>query len=243
MKRNVQELDVEETIANVARVKVMKKPKKRANLKTNHNLNQKNQKNHAMMVKDSEVEVETNVVVVAAEVVIAVAVIAVIAVAVIVVIAVVIVVIVVVVEGEEEVVAAAVEEREKKGMAKDKKTRVDITHGRVKSRATVPTNSKTETPNLLVLKLEINSRRAKNRELQKLQEGKERKVSLKVKGRLSAVVEVAAEVVVEVVAEVAAEAVMAQCQATLPTRQSKPKIDNSEDPMIKTGVEQSEVTP
>lgn len=240
MKRNVQELDVEETIANVARVKVMKKPKKRANLKTNHNLNQKNQKNHAMMVKDSEVEVETNVVVVAAEVVIAVAVIAVIAVAVIVVIA---VVIVVVVEGEEEVVAAAVEEREKKGMAKDKKTRVDITHGRVKSRATVPTNSKTETPNLLVLKLEINSRRAKNRELQKLQEGKERKVSLKVKGRLSAVVEVAAEVVVEVVAEVAAEAVMAQCQATLPTRQSKPKIDNSEDPMIKTGVEQSEVTP
>ena len=240
MKRNVQELDVEETIANVARVKVMKKPKKRANLKTNHNLNQKNQKNHAMMVKDSEVEVETNVVVVAAEVVIAVAVIAVIAVAVIVVIA---VVIVVVVEGEEEVVAAAVEEREKKGMAKDKKTRVDITHGRVKSRATVPTNSKTETPNLLVLKLEINSRRAKNRELQKLQEGKERKVSLKVKGRLSAVVEVAAEEVVEVVAEVAAEAVMAQCQATLPTRQSKPKIDNSEDPMIKTGVEQSEVTP
>ena len=240
MKRNVQELDVEETIANVARVKVMKKPKKRANLKTNHNLNQKNQKNHAMMVKDSEVEVETNVVVVAAEAVIAVAVIAVIAVAVIVVIA---VVIVVVVEGEEEVVAAAVEEREKKGMAKDKKTRVDITHGRVKSRATVPTNSKTETPNLLVLKLEINSRRAKNRELQKLQEGKERKVSLKVKGRLSAVVEVAAEEVVEVVAEVAAEAVMAQCQATLPTRQSKPKIDNSEDPMIKTGVEQSEVTP
>ena len=240
MKRNVQELDVEETIANVARVKVMKKPKKRANLKTNHNLNQKNQKNHAMMVKDSEVEVETNVVVVAAEVVIAVAVIAVIAVAVIVVIA---VVIVVVVEGEEEVVAAAVEEREKKGMAKDKKTRVDITHGRVKSKATVLTNSKTETPNLLVLKLEINSRRAKNRELQKLQEGKERKVSLKVKGRLSAVVEVAAEVVVEAVAEVAAEAVMAQCQATLPTRQSKPKIDNSEDPMIKTGVEQSEVTP
>ena len=240
MKRNVQELDVEETIANVARVKVMKKPKKRANLKTNHNLNQKNQKNHAMMVKDSEVEVETNVVVVAAEVVIAVAVIAVIAVAVIVVIA---VVIVVVVEGEEEAVAAAVQEREKKGMAKDKKTRVDITHGRVKSRATVPTNSKTETPNLLVLKLEINSRRAKNRELQKLQEGKERKVSLKVKGRLSAVVEVAAEVVVEAVAEVAAEAVMAQCQATLPTRQSKPKIDNSEDPMIKTGVEQSEVTP
>ena len=238
MKRNVQELDVEETIANVARVKVMKKPKKRANLKTNHNLNQKNQKNHAMMVKDSEVEVETNVVVVAAEVVIAV--IAVIAVAVIVVIA---VVIVVVVEGEEEVVAAAVEEREKKGMAKDKKTRVDITHGRVKSKATVLTNSKTETPNLLVLKLEINSRRAKNRELQKLQEGKERKVSLKVKGRLSAVVEVAAEVVVEAVAEVAAEAVMAQCQATLPTRQSKPKIDNSEDPMIKTGVEQSEVTP
>ena len=240
MKRNVQELDVEETIANVARVKVMKKPKKRANLKTNHNLNQKNQKNHAMMVKDSEVEVETNVVVVAAEVVIAVIAVAVIAVAVIVVIA---VVIVVVVEGEEEVVAAAVEEREKKGMAKDKKTRVDITHGRVKSRATVPTNSKTETPNLLVLKLEINSRRAKNRELQKLQEGKERKVSLKVKGRLSAVVEVAAEEVVEVVAEVAAEAVMAQCQATLPTRQSKPKIDNSEDPMIKTGVEQSEVTP
>ena len=240
MKRNVQELDVEETIANVARVKVMKKPKKRANLKTNHNQNQKNQKNHAMMVKDSEVEVETNVVVVAAEVVIAVAVIAVIAVAVIVVIA---VVIVVVVEGEEEAVAAAVQEREKKGMAKDKKTRVDITHGRVKSRATVPTNSKTETPNLLVLKLEINSRRAKNRELQKLQEGKERKVSLKVKGRLSAVVEVAAEVVVEAVAEVAAEAVMAQCQATLPTRQSKPKIDNSEDPMIKTGVEQSEVTP
>ena len=228
MKRNVQELDVEETIANVARVKVKKKLKKRANLKTTHN---QNQKNHAMRVKDSEVEVVTNVVVVAAVVVIAVVVIVVIA-----------VVIVVVVEGEEEVVAA-VKEREKKRMAKDKKTRVAITHGRVKTRAMVLTNSKTETPNLLVLKLEINSRKAKNRELQKLQDRKERKVSLKVKGRLSAVVEVAAEVVVEVAVEVAAEVVMAQCQATLPTRQSKPKIDNSEDPMIKTGVKQSEVTP
>ena len=229
MKRNVQELDVEETIANVARVKVKKKLKKRANLKTTHN---QNQKNHAMRVKDSEVEVVTNVVVVAAVVVIAV----------VVIVVVVIVVIAVVVEGEEEVVAA-VKEREKKRMAKDKKTRVAITHGRVKTRAMVLTNSKTETPNLLVLKLEINSRKAKNRELQKLQDRKERKVSLKVKGRLSAVVEVAAEVVVEVAVEVAAEVVMAQCQATLPTRQSKPKIDNSEDPMIKTGVKQSEVTP
>ena len=57
-------------------------------------------------------------------------------------------------------------------------------------------------------------------------------MSLEVKGRLSVVVEVAAEAV----EEVAAEAVMAQCQATLPTRQSKPKIDNSEDLTIQAGV-------
>ena len=64
-------------------------------------------------------------------------------------------------------------------------------------------------------------------------------MSLEVKGRLSVVVEVAAEAV----EEVAAEVVMAQCQATLPTRQSKPKIDNSEDLTIQAGVSQSEVTP
>ena len=57
-------------------------------------------------------------------------------------------------------------------------------------------------------------------------------MSLKVKGRLSVVVEVAAEAV----EEVAAEVVMAQCLATLPTRQSKPKIDNSEDLTIQAGV-------
>ena len=196
MKRNVQEQDVEETTANVARVKVKKNPKKRAMLKKTHN---QNQKNHAMRVKDSEVEVETNVAAVNAVVVIAV-----------VVIAAVIAVIVVVVEEEEEEAVAAVERMEKKRMVKDRKTRVDITHGRAKSRATVLTNSKTETPSLLVQKLEINSRKAKNQELQKLQDRRERKVSLKVKGRLSAVVEAVAEVAVEVVVEVAAEAVMAQ---------------------------------
>ena len=43
-----------------------------------------------------------------------------------------------------------------------------------------------------------------------------------------------AEVAIEVDVEEVAEVVMTQRQATLPTRQSKPKIDNSEDPTIET---------
>lgn len=140
MKRNVQGLDEEETLANAVKVKVKKKPKK-GTMKTIHN---QNQKTHAMKVKDTEVVV--NVV----EVVIA-AVIAVVA------IAVVIVVIVVIAEEEEEEVA--VEEREKNMMARDKKTRVAIIHGREEIKAMVLTNM-AETPNRLVLKLEINSKMA-----------------------------------------------------------------------------------
>lgn len=64
------------------------------------------------------------------------------------------------------------------------------------------------------------------------------KVSQEAKGSLTVVEEVAVAVVEE-----AAEVEMVQQPVTLPTRQSKPKIDNSEDPHIHTGVEQSEVTP
>ena len=224
MKRNVLGLDVEETIAKKEKAKEreMKKQKKRANPKKNLNP-RKNQ-----LVKASEV-VEAVAIAVVATVVVAIAVV------------VIVVEIEVVVEGEEEV--GVVEKRGKKG--RGKKIRVATIHGEAKIQVTDLTKVRTETPNQLVQRPEINSRKEKSRELQRLLDRKERMVSLKVKGRLSVVEEVAAEAAVEevVVEEAAEAAVMVQCQVTLPTRQSKPKIDNSEDPTIQTGVEQSEVTP
>ena len=224
MKRNVLGLDVEETIAKKEKKeKERKKRKKRANQKKNLNP-RRNQ-----LVKASEV-VEAVAIAAVGTVVVAIAVVVIVA------------VIAAVVEGEEEV--GVVEKRGKKG--RGKKIRVATIHGEAKIRVTDLTKVRTETPNQLALspEPEINSRKEKSRELQRLLDRKERMVSLKVKGRLSVVEEVAAEAAVEEVVEEAAEAaVMVQCQVTLPTRQSKPKIDNSEDPTIQTGVEQSEVTP
>ena len=108
-------------------------------------------------------------------------------------------------------------------------------------------NSRTEIPSQLALKLETKFRKAKSRELQKLLDRtEERKMSLEVKEGLSVVVEVAEEVVkgaAEVVEGAAEEVGMAHRKVILLMRQSKPKIDNSEDPSIQTGVIQSEVTP
>ena len=233
MKRNVLELDAKETIASakVTTVKVKKRKKKRAKMnKKTHNHNQ----NHVLRVKDTEVaEVVMNAVVVAAAEVVAAVVVAILAMANLVVI---VVVIVVVVEGEEEV--EVVEKKEK--MGRDRKTRVATTHSRVKSRVMVQTNSRTEILSQLAPKLETKFRKAKSRELQKLLDRtEERKVSLEVKEGLSVVVEVAEEVVEGVAEEVG----MAHRKVILLMRQSKPKIDNSEDPSIQTGVIQSEVTP
>jgi len=212
MRRNAQELDAEGTI----RKKEVKKLVKRKR-KNRVQMNLKNKLNHVEMEKSSEVEVKktvvVNVEVVTVEVVIVVKVVT---------------VVVVAGEGEVEVVVMPDRMRNQK-VDRGKKTRVATIHGKVKSPVMVLTeNPQTETPNLRVLRQVSNFKKEKSQEILRPLDRKEKmveRVNQEVKGSLTVVTEAVEEV------EEAAEGVEMAVQrpAMVPTRQSKPKIDNSED--------------